>query len=230
MEISVKFVAKHPTPQSLTDWIAGQFIEGRYLNCRFKYLDSATKRTVKISLLEEQGYICCYTGHPIDYDGSHIEHVKPQSLCEDLETVDYANLLGAFPHSPQGYKGEKGSEYGAQARKNISLVVTPLQSDCESKFRFLASGEIEAHDPFDHGATAAIRVLVLDHPRLQDIRKAVIDEAIFQVLAAVGSKDEILSHLTNLIEVIYERDIDNRLRPFCFVIRGVAIELLENNI
>ena len=40
------------------------------------------------SLLEEQGYICCYCMSRIDCKNSKIEHFKPQSLHRDKQ-IDY---------------------------------------------------------------------------------------------------------------------------------------------
>lgn len=222
----MQHIAKTTQPKALIDFIAGQFIDGEYVNCNYSCLDTVTKRELKQILLEEQGYICCYTGHQIDFDGSHIEHVRPQSQCSDLETLDYTNMIAAYPHSPRGYLKESDCEYGAQARKDRAVHVTPLQANCTARFRFLPSGDVVPFDVDDEEAKDTIQVLVLSHSRLQELRKAVIDEAIFQRVEDLTSREEIVLYLEKLADAIVSRNTESRLHAFCFVIRSAALDLL----
>lgn len=222
----MQHISKANQPQILLDFIEGQFINGEYVNCSYTYLDSVTKRELKQILLEEQGYICCYTGHQIDFDSSHIEHVKPQSQCSDMETLDYTKMIAAYPHNPRGYLKERACEYGAQARTNKLVPITPLQANCTTRFRYLPSGEIVSSDPEDEETRDTIQVLVLSHSRLQELRKAVIDEAIFQSVEGLSSPEEVISYLGKLAHAIVRRDTGSRLHAFCFVIRSAALDLL----
>ncbi len=53
------------------------------------------KEKLKVQLLEDQGYICCYCGQRIEHEyHTRIEHVLPKSKYKKL-TYDYNNLLVA---------------------------------------------------------------------------------------------------------------------------------------
>ena len=54
-----------------------------------------SKRELKQSLLEDQGYICCYCGKRIENDSTTpIEHLNPKSIYKN-RTYDYTNLLAS---------------------------------------------------------------------------------------------------------------------------------------
>ena len=136
-------------------------------------------------------------------------------------------MLAAYPHSPRGYLGEKGCEYGAHVHGKFLLLVTPLTEDCEQRFRFLASGHVETANQADNDTVQTIKDLELDHDRLVDVRKAIISET-FTLLRQTAKNT---SDLVRLLEVlgtnIYNPDSEGRLRAFCFVIRWVVSETLE---
>lgn len=221
----MKYVLKRDRLDFLTEWIEAHRVDGELVNCHYRELKKEDKNKIKQALLEDQGYICCYTGHVIDLEDSHIEHIKPQSTSTHLETVDYYNMLAAYPQSP--LKGEPGCKYGAQARGADILLVTPLMEDCERRFRFLKSGHIKATDDSDRDAVQTIESLRLDHPELVDFRKGVIDEtfAIFEVKGI--SLSELVAVIEKLDSTIYSRDSDGRLSKACFVIKGLTSDLLK---
>ncbi|MBK7994613.1 MAG: hypothetical protein IPK14_14885 [Blastocatellia bacterium] len=67
------------------------------LSCSYDNMERSVKNVVHNSLIKEQGSICCYTGIRISVDSSHIEHLKPQTICVGNEDVEYNNLLAAYP-------------------------------------------------------------------------------------------------------------------------------------
>lgn len=222
----MQHVQKGPQPQVLIEHIRDYSAEGMYFGPPYNGVSSKLKNELRRILLEEQGYVCCYTGHEIDLDRSHIEHVKAQSDCTALETLDFSIMLAAYPQPPKAKETECG--YGARARKNKPVPITPIQVNCGEHFRYLVSGAVEPVDWSDTDAINTIQVLVLQNLRLREVRKSAIDEAIIQAIADFADTDEIISYLTQLVDVMSQRNDDNHLPAFCFVIRSVALDLLES--
>jgi uncharacterized protein (TIGR02646 family) len=63
----------------------------------------------------------------------HIEHLKPRAVDSTL-ALEWSNLLGCCP--PQNQKGPplKTQSHCGEFRGNRQLSVTPLDSDCETRF------------------------------------------------------------------------------------------------
>ena len=55
------------------------------------------------------------------------------------------------------------------------MLISPLQEDCETRFRFTANGEIHPRSSSDVAAAMTINRLALDLPKLNALRKAVVD-------------------------------------------------------
>jgi uncharacterized protein (TIGR02646 family) len=212
----MKHIVKRDKPQALTDWIDGQYINGKYINCSYSDMPPQVKTVIKESLLLEQGHICCYTGQRIEAESSHIEHFKPQSRCADFEDVNYNNLLAAFP------SGTSKADYGAHAKADYDelLLVSPLVFNCESRFRYLPSGEVEVTNKNkDPQAKSTIDQLALNHARLVELRKKVIQSVLIDLRLSQ-------SQLERLILTYGERDKNGKFRPFCFVVQQIANKML----
>jgi uncharacterized protein (TIGR02646 family) len=182
-------------------------------------------------LLKEQGFLCCYIGILIDADNSHVEHLKPYSLCKQqgqYEDVSYLNLLAAYPG--RDYQDEdtnrqnKKCPFGAHAKDDwydLLNFVSPLNNDCEQRFKFYQSGKVEATNNQDIAAQTTIEKLVLNHEQLKDLRKAAIDEVLFPDIEL----DEL--ELRRIADGAYSvRDEDGKFPNFCFVIEQIAKELI----
>ena len=82
----MKYIHKSPPPLRLTRWREEHRTEIQNGEIEWGDFDPEVKRTVHRSLIEEQGYICCYCGERIgertvdDSDDvrSDIEHLRPQ--------------------------------------------------------------------------------------------------------------------------------------------------------
>jgi len=216
----MKHIVKGNTPQELRHWFDHQLIEdGRRINCGYSHMPGDVKRAIKQRLLAEQGGLCCYTGLKVDEDGSHIEHFKPQSLCENHEDVDYVNLLAAYPGD-----NTLKCPYGAHAKADwysAELLVSPLRRDCERRFRFDLLGQITPEDENDQAAVETIKRLCLDHDSLTEMRKQAIDGTLFR-------RDHPLSvaHLQRLANSYCERNHRQQFPEFCFVIVQAAQVLI----
>ncbi|TAH17751.1 MAG: TIGR02646 family protein [Cytophagales bacterium] len=85
-------IEKQSEPTALTNYRNEQKKNKLALN--FENLPADVKAIIKKSLLEEQGYLCCYCMKKIEYDTMKVEHFKTQNQNQEL-VLDYHNLLGA---------------------------------------------------------------------------------------------------------------------------------------
>lgn len=163
----MKQIIKNKEPRSLTEHRAKG---GDYSNLH--------KNELRDSLLEEQGYICCYCMRRIPkklnekeikshFPDCKIEHVKCQSENPDLE-LNYNNLVMAcngnhgFPRKIQTcdtFKGERDLSFSpADTNKNVENVI-----------KFKANGEIFSDDETVNRELN--EVLNLNTKNLKDIRE-----------------------------------------------------------
>jgi uncharacterized protein (TIGR02646 family) len=218
----MKHIIKGNPPSELRRWFDRQpIVDGHRLNCSYKKdLPGDVKRAIKQKLLEEQGWLCCYTGSRIEEQTSHIEHFKPQELCKDHEDVDYANLLAAYP----GDKIQK-CPFGAHEKYDWydpELLISPLHKICERRFRFTQFGDIRLTDENDQAAVETMRHLRLDHDILTEMRRHAIKVALFPKNRPLSK-----AQLAQIAERYCERGRDQRFHSFCFVIKQVAEDLLR---
>jgi len=217
----MKYIEKRSEPHELRAWKRDLPIgdDGKPYNTRYKHLESHLKETLLVYLLEDQGYICCYTGMRVTATSSHIEHFKPRSQCVDLEEIDYENLLAAYP-KPES--GKPGCPFGAEAKKDDILPITPLRRDCETRFLFDEDGYISVANERDSDAAESIAVLVLDDPVLTDNRGRAIRTVLYPKGRTPSEK-----YLERVIDRIYEKDHRDRLTPHCVAIFHAAHHLLR---
>lgn len=175
----MKTVRKHGAPHAYTRWRAS--VRGS-VDEDYRRLRNPLKAEVLESLLKDQGWLCAYTMKGIEKADSHIEHIKPETLCR-AEAVgsdlDYDNYVACFPE----YGMSKRYRYGAQLKddwweNNGQMFVSPLHPACQQRFRFSLSGTVSAVRNQECAETT-IKILGLDHPTLIDERKLAIDQYIF---------------------------------------------------
>ncbi|WP_292775105.1 retron system putative HNH endonuclease [Nostoc sp. NMS9] len=87
----MKYIKKSEEPESFTVWknLANEDWQPSWEN-----FSKPQKTDVHDSLLQEQGFICCYCGRRITKDISHIEHLKPRKTHYNL-ALEYTNLLAS---------------------------------------------------------------------------------------------------------------------------------------
>ena len=221
----MKYIKKTGPPHSYKIWrsqVRGTGGED------YSQLKNPQKADLHRNLLKEQGWLCAYTMQRIDLDTSHIEHIKPESVCR-LEQVgldlDYNNLVTCFPR--EGMK--KRNRYGAPKKdhwwKNDGVdFVSPLHPMCEKRFSFQLDGTISAVN-HHFAATQTIQLLGLSHPTLTDVRKRVIDQFLYG-----PSGDDPLSHAQahRAKDDICTRSADGCFHEFCVAIRNALDEYLKN--
>lgn len=185
---------------------------------RYEDMDSTTKKAIRKSLVEEQGYLCCYCGMKIENDyHSTIDHIKPQGVkeYEDLQ-LDYNNLICSCDGDEQKRcnktKAEKKKfpSHCNNIKADQKIKVSPLDIDCESKFEFDEEGNI---DGVDQDAKETIKVLGLDCSTLNTDRKAAIQPYIDKYRGKTVSKDVLEAKIAEL----EQKNNEGRFIPFCFV-------------
>lgn len=189
-------------------------LSATYYDFRNPYKDDFLKL-----LIREQGGLCAYTGVGIDerlpaqlhgrplaqWYKPHIEHLKPQSLCDPLEDLDYHNMVAALEVG-----GTNKEHFGAVAKANALLPVLPTQPACESRFSVDVDGNIYGHDV---EAEQAIAILRLDHPTLTGWRRGAIRGYTHDADGRKRTNEELQANLPrmNWLE-------NDRLKVFCFAI------------
>ncbi len=84
----MKYIEKNEEPKKFADW------KKRENPTTWKYLRYSVKSTVRDSLIDEQGHICCYCGTKIQKDNTRIEHLKPREFYKQ-DIFNYSNLLAS---------------------------------------------------------------------------------------------------------------------------------------
>jgi len=214
----MKLISKRQPPRSLIAWTHADKGEIK-THWGYRDMPSEVRREVKLRLIQEQGYLCCYTGRRIDPQNAHIEHLKPQEICAGHEDTDYRNLLAAYPSD----RVEHECAYGAHHKKNWYdevLFIHPLRPDCESRFRYRDNGTATPVNSNDNGAQETIFHLNLDDKELQNSRKTVIHAALYEENLSKGQVSRLMAAMDQL-------NISGQYREFCFVIKQACERYLK---
>ncbi len=249
----MKFITKNDEPQEFIDWKVQEkgrleqcyMRESKAADCAWEHLPSNlpqleedgiiyyTKTKLKENLLNEQGHICAFCMNRLDNDSKcTIDHWVPKSQDARRYTFDYQNLLAAC----SGTKDDKGRQIKPEDRycnnkkddkpieKNgISIVITPLQDDCEDKFIFAMDGKIYGVDEM---ANHTIALLGLDSHILIRARKNAIYKYSYSnpmSKLSLNSSDEIQQKLANL-----KTTKKGKYEPFCVAIEQVLRNILDS--
>jgi uncharacterized protein (TIGR02646 family) len=187
----MKFIEKQKEPQEFLDW---KSLANDNWQPTFSALSGSEKAAVKKALIEEQGCICCYCESRVTDNDSHIEHFRPQS-DSSVDPLDFSNMLCSCQNNL-----EKGAPRHCGHLKDewfdSSLLISPLDNTCETRFSFTADGYIQAYKESDQAASTTIEKLGLDIPKLRALRKSVIEP----FLDADLSESELLLFVAGYLE------------------------------
>lgn len=220
-------IDKHAEPVAHVEWRSKNKGD---INYGYNLMDSGIRTIVKTALLEEQGWICAYTGRAINEGSSHIEHLLPQKAWQDSKglDVDYGNLVACWPEP--GYKPEP--VFGARYKDNWpapgeeSEFVSPLSAACEKRFRFSSRGQMSA-DKTDTAAAKTMKRLGLDSPLLTDLRKIELSATLKNRSLKLPDARKRLKELEDA-----ERELKSgskvRLTPYCFALKQVLAKHIKN--
>ncbi len=216
----MKHIIKKPEPESFLNWKYTD-VKVRRGNAKWSRLSGAKRASIKQELLEslckEQGYICCYCESklikkPCGQNDFHIEHIISQNEAfknNRPELIfDYNNLLC----SCQCNQSEDEDHQCGMSKGNWHSddMVTPLQSDCETRFRYTKFGKIKPLDKDDKGAQETIEKLNLNAPILVSFRLALMNYMYY-------SNSEILKRTTDDRIKLEYRSKDERKNKFNLV-------------
>lgn len=211
----------HP-PQELNAWSeANREINHTYRDLRGTEAHDA----LKSKLLQEQGWLCAYTGRSIDNHSSHVEHVKPQCKCVEWEDVEYRNVVACFPADG----GDVSHGYGAPVKANWwdeQRFVSPLSEDCERRFRFVWSGHVHPNPDDNECAKNTIKALALDVESLRQLRKARI-AGFFGFGPKTRTRPLSVEGARTALDNIERRDSNGRLQEFCFVLKQLLPKYIQ---
>lgn len=195
----MKFISKKNSPEEFERWKKRKHCtkpeldalesKGRLERKKTKIWKSFTKKTdvrnsVKISLAEEQGYICCYCLERIETDEkTTIEHIKSRSSYPS-EMFGYDTNMVA---SCDGGEGERRLEnavpkYCGASKRDLDIPTNPLTAGCEIFFRYqIDAGQILSQND-SHGQLQLMidNTLNLNNSVLMNRRKAEIDGLVYQ--------------------------------------------------
>lgn len=168
----------------------------------------------RLSLAEEQGYICCYCGQRITgFEGTQIEHVFPKGTAAyGIMQLDYENNLIACCDGGK-YKRKIDPSIPVDdlhcdtKKSNNPIPVTPLNPLCEEKFLYNEDGDILG---VGADAEATIEILNLKSPILKNMRKAAIDY--YLQFPPPDWNEE--------LEKLKQKNSNNEFTKFCFVLKS----------
>lgn len=193
----MKHIVKQEEPQGFVTWkVGGQNRTYRGLNRNYRI-----KSVLRNSILEEQGYICCYCERELKDNDRHIEHFKPKDSNKFPQLqLEYSNLFCSCQVNLE--KGEPlhcGNSKGNWFDE--AFLISPLDPNCESRFKYTFDGQILPNDENDDGAKITIEKLNLNE--IGNLRKGAIEP--FLNLNDEMTDDE----LSNFIEGYLKEKVDN---------------------
>ncbi|WP_122251955.1 retron system putative HNH endonuclease [Pseudomonas kitaguniensis] len=210
----MKRVIKGTEPVSFTEWKA---LENEQWTPTYRDLKHPQKKQLHTSLLNEQGYACCYCGDKITLDSSHIEHFRPQKHFRHLG-LEYINLHA----SCQGETETPKPAHCGHSKKSDfceDTHISPLEDDCENRFKFTLLGEIKGND--DSPAESMINLLALDIEFLNSRRKEKLEGIFDNAFLADFTMEE--------LETIIQRSrqpLSGQYEAFDHVVARYAEQLL----
>lgn len=167
----MKYIKKSQEPESFTVWknLANEDWQPTWDDFR-----KPQKTDVHNSLLQEQGFICCYCGRRITKDISHIEHLKPRYPYTEL-ALEYTNMLASCQR-----ERERKEPLHCGSKKdhwyNEDLMVSPINANCEEFFKYTDDGQILATDNSKKlAAETTIDKLGLNIDKLKDLRTKALE-------------------------------------------------------
>ncbi len=186
----MKYIQKGIEPQELTDW---KSLANDDWQPDYDSMGGQLKTIVKESLMQEQGYLCCYCERRLTLNDSHIEHFVPQSNA-DIDPLDYSNILCSCQNrlnkgEPRHCGNLKGKWFDSE------LLISPFDPDCENKFLFIADGRIKPSETGDYSADITIKKLGIDIPKLNDLRRKAIEPFIDDILSEQELKIFVTAYL-----------------------------------
>ncbi len=258
----MKYIDKQQEPQSFLTWKGRNNADLRSRNTQnlsseakrlWKKLNGTPeKEAIKISLLKEQGYICCYCQKRIaNDDSSQIEHLKSRENYP-INTLDYDNFLatcdGGQIDNTNRDKSSSPSfpEYCGKNKGSNELNITPLQVNCDSYFQYQLDFVINptattiSISPIGNDAANVLSILNLNIDKLKANRyqalltlilKNPLDADLEPNYANLKSKTELEAELNSLFDqtsqTFRRHNNNNNFLPYCQISYQAIKELIS---
>jgi uncharacterized protein (TIGR02646 family) len=198
----MKEIIKNQEPKSLLEHRLQLFAD---------YDNYPQKDELRVSLLTEQGHICCYCMQRIKNDQMKIEHWRSQDEYPDLQ-LDYNNLLGAC----EGGQGSPEHLQHCDTKKgNATLTINPLDNlkNCEVLIKYLSNGIIYSDDKVIDNELND--VLNLNMQTLANNREIVVDIILQQLKNEKPKGDWTVAILNRKIQEWSNKQKDDKYKPYC---------------
>ncbi|MEI8085253.1 MAG: retron system putative HNH endonuclease [Paludibacter sp.] len=177
----------------------------------FAVLSGEVKGTVYKTLKEEQGFICCYCERELTGKDYHIEHLNPQEK-EIIDPLDFSNMLCSCQRrlkkgEPRHCGNSKDDWFEEES------FISPLDSDCEKKFKYTFDGHIESAIEKDNAAIITIEKLRLGIDKLNKMREKAVEPFLDEHLS--------LQELTDFVSgyLIEKENNNGKYNPFYTTIK-----------
>lgn len=168
----MKYIQKSEPPEEFIRYCKNKNASYKDL---FNNHNEDVKKNLKESLLEDQGYICCYCGCRIGLKQSIIEHIKSRDYNPNLQ-LEYGNMVCSCLGGQDKRKNNINYPLHCDAKKgNCEIDISPLVEECEQRFLYDDEGNIYPTDENDEEAIETIKILGLDESKVMHQRKAAID-------------------------------------------------------
>jgi uncharacterized protein (TIGR02646 family) len=207
----MKKITKGEAPQALVVY-ATTTPGASYSGYVDKDLVSGKDKPLKNSILEEQGFICCYCNRAIGIDSMSVEHFIPQKRASDSELSDethknnelnYDNLLGSCNSGIRNCSGIRG---------NKKLTINPTLESCESIVKFYNNGI--AYSENDVQNNEIENILKLNDKSLPASRAVVVKYAKDRVDKKILSAIDISKVVQEEME-FWKAKSEGRFHQFC---------------
>lgn len=186
-------------------------------NSHANYDNYSEKDDLRDSLVQEQGYICCYCMQRISPNAEKmkIEHRQAQKKYPKLQ-LDYQNILasckgndGRAKHLPRHCDTSKGE-------KEITINPADKSKNCETLIKYKSNGRIYSDDPIINKELDDI--LNLNTYELVNYRKEIIDKVKQELINIKGKKEKWSDSdiKTNIQK--YESKKNGKYSPFCQIV------------
>lgn len=189
--------------------------------------DAADKTNLRVSLLNEQGFICGYCMRRIDATNSRIEHLKPQSLSigqgKPEETLDYSNMIVCCDGDIN--KSNTLKTFHCDRKKQETPIhFTPFEQYVIDTISYSSkTGEIRSSDTNVNNDIN--KVLNLNLERLKANRLAVLKG----VMIMLGAKKQWKkSEIGALLQRYSAKDCSGKKKEYCGIVMWFLHMRLKN--
>lgn len=197
----MKHIKKNKEPEAFTKWVKKN---SKKSWDEFVREGGEIKGVLNNTLLEEQGYLCCYCECRVD--SYHIDHFKPKGKFPK-ERFSYSNL-----HISCTTQGEKARCGHKKLEEFSNDLISPLEEDCALHFSYTTTGKIVG---LDQRGEETIRICNLNSQALTDMRKVLIDSFLFyddnlreeEIKKHLDSSKPQLGEFYTMIEYLYLKNI-----------------------